>query len=323
MTTTKEFEEEVKKATNDTWYLKSGQQYTRATDYVILIHKSCGKEKRVLPKTLRNRGLYCKYCKEHTANNLKYRSRRDGLTPKEFEARVLKVMGSDYKVLTPYINEKTYVQVKHVSCGKCYPVLPTNISKGSGCPRCSAIRARYKQLKNSNQVWNQETFIERVKELTGNEYTVLGTYSKSYVPIEMRHNKCNFEFPMTPSHFISTHERCPKCARSHAEILITQVLKEKFNLVEGADYTHGYVLPNKLHLDFWFPSIGLAIEYDGKQHYKPIEYFGGISKFKQQQKNDRAKNQYCNDHNIKLVRIPYTVTKYEQFKDILSHYINQ
>ena len=322
MTTRKEFEEEVKRATNDTWYLKSGQQYTRATDYVILIHKACGKEKRVLPKTFRNRGLYCKYCKKHTVNRLKYRSKRAGLTPEEFESKVFKVLGSDYKVLTPYINERTYVYVKHLPCGKCYPVSPTNLSRGSGCPKCSSIKGRYKQLKNSNQVWNQETFIERVKELTGDEYIVLGKYDKSVLPVKMRHNKCNFEFSMEPNKFINGNERCPRCARSHAEILIARVLRENLSLLEGKDYIHGYVLPNKLHFDFWFPSIRLAIEYDGKQHYEPIEYFGGKSKFIKQQKNDRIKNQYCKDHDIKLVRIPYTVTKLNQFKEILSSYIN-
>lgn len=322
VTTTKEFTEEVKKATDDSWYLKPGQKYTRATDYVIFVHCKCGLEKKARPKDFRANGLYCRHCKKRTPNKLKYRSKRAGLTPEEFEAKILRVLGPSYKVLTPYVNERTEVYVEHIPCGKRYYVSPTNITRGSGCSRCSAIKARYKQLKKSNQVWNQETFVKRVKELTGNEYTVLGTYDDSTTPVMMHHNKCNFDFPMTPNHFINSNERCPRCARSHAEILIGRVLKENLHLVEGIDYIHGYRMPNQLHLDFWFPRLHLAIEYDGKQHYEPIEYFGGIKKFKVQQKNDRAKNKYCKEHNIKLVRIPYTVTKYKQFCNILSAYIN-
>lgn len=48
------------------------------------------------------------------------------------------------------------------------------------------------------------------------------------------------------------------------------------------------------------------IEYDGEQHFRSIEYFGGEEKFKLQQERDAAKNDYCNTHAIFLDRIPYT-----------------
>lgn len=48
------------------------------------------------------------------------------------------------------------------------------------------------------------------------------------------------------------------------------------------------------------------IEFDGNQHNKPYEYFGGEEKFLKVQKNDALKNQYALSHNIPLVRIPYS-----------------
>lgn len=48
------------------------------------------------------------------------------------------------------------------------------------------------------------------------------------------------------------------------------------------------------------------IEYDGKQHYQPIEYFGGEAGFKIRQLNDNIKNEYALSRNLPLVRIPYT-----------------
>ena len=51
--------------------------------------------------------------------------------------------------------------------------------------------------------------------------------------------------------------------------------------------------------------IGL-IEYDGEQHFRPVEIFGGEEKYKIQIERDERKNKYCKEHNIPLLRIPYT-----------------
>ena len=47
------------------------------------------------------------------------------------------------------------------------------------------------------------------------------------------------------------------------------------------------------------------IEYDGIQHFEPVEYFGGEAAFQRQQYNDKKKEEYCLTHNIKLIRIKY------------------
>lgn len=45
------------------------------------------------------------------------------------------------------------------------------------------------------------------------------------------------------------------------------------------------------------------IEYDGPQHFKPSEHFGGEKEFEKRQKYDKIKNEYCAKNNIPLVRI--------------------
>ncbi|MCC8068809.1 MAG: hypothetical protein LIO71_03535 [Ruminococcus sp.] len=57
--------------------------------------------------------------------------------------------------------------------------------------------------------------------------------------------------------------------------------------------------------DFYLPDYNCIIEYDGEQHFKIIEHWGGEEGFKQSQRRDQIKNQYCKEHNIKLKRIPY------------------
>lgn len=58
-----------------------------------------------------------------------------------------------------------------------------------------------------------EEFVEEVKALVGDEYTILGTYIKSSVPISIKHNVCGNEFEVRPNSFVSTGTRCPKCNR--------------------------------------------------------------------------------------------------------------
>ena len=51
--------------------------------------------------------------------------------------------------------------------------------------------------------------------------------------------------------------------------------------------------------------LSYLIEYNGIQHYEPIEHFGGISKFQKQQRYDLRKQEYCSIKNIPLIIINY------------------
>ncbi len=62
---------------------------------------------------------------------------------------------------------------------------------------------------------------------------------------------------------------------------------------------------NQLPFDFHIPELNLCIEFDGIQHYKPVEHFGGQENFKLTKKRDEIKNKYCADNNIRLIRIAY------------------
>lgn len=66
---------------------------------------------------------------------------------------------------------------------------------------------------------------------------------------------------------------------------------------------------DSLPFDFFIPSYNLLIEYDGLHHFEPVKGWGGEVKFQITQENDSIKNKYCEEHNIKLLRIPYTYTE--------------
>jgi hypothetical protein len=61
----------------------------------------------------------------------------------------------------------------------------------------------------------------------------------------------------------------------------------------------------KLKFDFYLPDYNTCIEFDGAQHFRPIDRFGGEEYFNYIKLCDSIKNRYCVDKDIKLIRISY------------------
>ena len=85
---------------------------------------------------------------------------------------------------------------------------------------------------------------------------------------------------------------------------------KKYLISNNIDYTQQHSFfecksSKKLRFDFFLPKHNICIEYDGIQHHKPIEYFGGVNSFNIQKEKDIIKNEYCKSKNIDLIRIPY------------------
>ncbi|MDO4805018.1 MAG: hypothetical protein Q4A32_09400 [Lachnospiraceae bacterium] len=59
-------------------------------------------------------------------------------------------------------------------------------------------------------------------------------------------------------------------------------------------------------LDLYIPSLATAIEYQGIQHYHPIEFFGGEEALAQRQELDRKKRKLCEENQVRLVEWPYS-----------------
>lgn len=99
--------------------------------------------------------------------------------------------------------------------------------------------------------------------------------------------------------------RCQKCNCSSGESEISHIL-DKYNLEYIMQYTFPDCKDQKvLPFDFYVPAKNSCIEFDGEQHYKSYERFGGEDSFKIRQKHDEIKNVYCKEHGISLIRIPY------------------
>lgn len=57
------------------------------------------------------------------------------------------------------------------------------------------------------------------------------------------------------------------------------------------------------HLDIYMPDIQVGIEYQGIQHRRPVDYFGGDEAFKTQTQRDRRKRTLCEKNGLLLVEV--------------------
>ena len=99
------------------------------------------------------------------------------------------------------------------------------------------------------------------------------------------------------------------CLHSKGEAKINSILTE-LN-IEFVPQYHTEELKNEnnyfLYFDFFLPKYRVIIEYQGEQHFEPINRgFYTQESFEKLQKRDNLKREWCNNKGIKLIEIPYT-----------------
>jgi len=105
---------------------------------------------------------------------------------------------------------------------------------------------------------------------------------------------------------INTGSGCPSCNESNGEKIIAQILTERGIEFKRQKRWSKCKDKNPLPFDFYIPSLNLAIEYDGEQHFIPKLCWSGKEEFEKIKRRDVIKNQFCSDEKIKLLRINYT-----------------
>ncbi len=58
---------------------------------------------------------------------------------------------------------------------------------------------------------------------------------------------------------------------------------------------------NGLELDIYFPNEKIGIEYQGIQHFEPIDHWGGMESLKKSQERDKLKKELCKANQINLI----------------------
>jgi len=59
------------------------------------------------------------------------------------------------------------------------------------------------------------------------------------------------------------------------------------------------------HFDIWFPEWNIAVEYHGDQHFRAVEFFGGVEAFAKNVERDERKTKLATRHGVRL----FVITK--------------
>ena len=209
-------------------------------------------------------------------------------------------------IIGEYIDAKTKILCECTIDGYRWFTTPNSLLAGSGCLVCSGVKRK-----------TTEEYIEEVG-LVDKNIMVVDRYINARTKIM---HKCAIDGHtwMADPHHILSGRGCPKCNASKGEKFIARYLNDN-NIEFEIQYTFEdckniFCLP----FDFYLPQYNTCIEYDGEQHFMPIDFFGGENAFEIRKKNDVIKSEYCSMNNIQLLRIRYD----DDIIDLLNVYLSQ
>lgn len=105
---------------------------------------------------------------------------------------------------------------------------------------------------------------------------------------------------------------CPECKSSKGEEEISLYL---INHQISYIFQYKVNINNSNHyFDFYLPGYNTIVEFNGMQHYKPIEFFGGEKDYEILRDRDSIKKSYCEANGVNLLVISYN----EDIKCILN-----
>lgn len=256
-------------------------------DSIIYIYFICNKHRDLGVQKMRKGNMKrnikgCQYCK--------------GNLPEWYVKQKIAELYPYIKLIGKYINMSTPIDCYCEKHNVYWKTSPQNILYGHGCFECGLEKLSnyhtYTQKEFEELIQSVNPDIEIISEYRGMEYN-----------ITVRCKKCGYVWTLNAQSLKANGTRCKRCSYTYkGEDKIIDVLERL-----KCEFVHQYKFSDcrdkrPLPFDFYLPKYNLCIEFDGEQHYKPKF---GEDNFIQTQKHDKIKNEYCESHNIELLRIPY------------------
>lgn len=205
------------------------------------------------------------------------------------------------------------------------------------CNRCKKISYElYYNIRNKHKKCNcdidkkftrditTEEFIQKWPELNQKNFELLPNqkYIGRNAQYKIKCKNCGHEDIRWGITLIDSEILCKYCdSGSKNEQLISMILDQK-----NIKYIREYIVSYNNHqhrFDFFLPDYNSIIEYNGQQHYMPIEYFGGEKGFKNRVERDKEKVSYCKENNLNLIIFKYDQTSQEIKEKIGSIFNDQ
>lgn len=277
-------------------------EYITATSPLLIKCNECGDSYTKTLNSFSNnshKGRCLKCARKHTNDGTRFSN--------EAVKQYIELLGCEW-ISGEYTGNTSRLLIK-CHCGELFETslanMRSNSHKKTSCEPC----ARKESLDRAR---HSKEYIHKIMETYDCEW-ISGEY-KNYQSFLTIKCPCGNHFKTSLSSFISPEKRkrrCDSCTleKSHGESEIERYLE-----MTGINHIFQFRIDdcrNKKPLPFDFAafdrkgSLMALIEFDGKQHFEPIEYFGGEDMFERLKENDSIKTNYCNENGIKLIRIPY------------------
>lgn len=262
-------------------------------------------------------GSNCPECAKEEA------SKKNRKTNEQFEKESIVKHGD--KFIYDRLNYKKNNIPVELGCkihGNYFPITPVehlNSPPGlGGCPEC-----KKEHLSKINRS-NNEDFIQKSENLYGK-----GRFGYDDLDYTTEHGEINLTciehgtvFYTTPNRHLRGDVSCCLCKGSEGEKAVSLHLS-RLNLAFRTEKPL-YGCPdakNPLRWDFYLPEYNLYIEYNGRQHYEPVEIFGGILGFIDRKKKDNYKRIWARKNEAYLLEIPYN--QYKNTGIIINKYLEK
>jgi len=73
------------------------------------------------------------------------------------------------------------------------------------------------------------------------------------------------------------------------------------------------------HFDIWIPRWRIAVEYQGQQHFEPVEFFGGEEGFELAKERDRRKKRLAKKNGVLLIEVKAGYSSEEVLFDVKNN----
>ncbi|MCK9477771.1 MAG: hypothetical protein M0R46_17800 [Candidatus Muirbacterium halophilum] len=307
-----------KKLNTNTFIGKSKEIHGNKYDYSLVEYKNSHTKVKIIcdlhgifeqkPYTHLN-GVGCKKCGILSANVKK------SSTLKEFIKKSKEIHGDKYDYsLVDYKNNKKKVKIICDLHG-IFEQSPYSHLIGQGCKKCGYNKTRKK---------SKEQFIKESIRIHNSSYDYsLVEYTHTDKKVKIICKKHGV-FLQKPSKHLR-NQGCPICKESKLEKLIREKLIEN-NIKHIQQYgrkEHDVYL-DKQTLDFYLPKYNIAIECQGDQHFRPVDFGNNglefaTKKFRENILRDIKKYKKCKDNNIVMIYF----CSVENFNDLEEEYIDQ
>ena len=248
-------------------------------------------------------GRGCPICGKNKAGNLRRKTH-------EFFINEISKINPNIEIISKYTTCDEPIYVKCKIDGYEWKTTPERLLAGRGCKQCANQKLR---LSNDDFTAKLKLILPNIEPIS--EYLNTNTY------IKYRCKQCGLIHKALPYNLLHGYG-CPICNVSKGENkCLTFFINHQINYI--AQYKYEDLLGvggGQLKFDFAIVNNSLKVlglvEYDGIFHYEK-QYEG--DGFERTQTHDKIKNEYCKEHNIPLLRIPYW--EYDNIDEILDEFI--